>query len=108
MTWQLNVIAQTTTTPAALRRKWRRVALLLLPLVVIGVLLLSVRRRPPAVPAVVVMPLPYKIPAQKVPLPDRWIPRSWGWLWRLKQRVLGPAKVIQIETAIFELPALAD
>jgi hypothetical protein len=54
-------------------------------------------------PRVTFLPRGSTIPAQKVPLPDRWIPRTWGWLWRAKEAVLGKAKVVNLNLAVYEL-----
>src|SRR5437667_11828709 len=56
----------------------------------------------PPPPPVVIFPGPATYPAQKVPLPDRWIPGSWGWAWRLKETVLGRPKPITLDAGIIE------
>src|SRR5439155_8413433 len=80
----------------------RRAILMLVCLLGLGVglLLLRPESRPPA--PVVLLPLPYKAPV-RVPMPDRWIPPSWGWLWRLKESILGKRKVISLDIAGFDL-----
>ena len=79
----------------------RRAILMLVCLLGLGVglLLLRPESRPPA--PVVLLPLPYKAPV-RVPMPDRWIPPSWGWLWRLKESILGKRKVISLDIAGFD------
>ena len=57
-------------------------------------------------PSVTFLPNGYIIPPQKVPLPDRWIPRTWGWLWRAKEAVLGKAKVVNLNLAVYELDSV--
>jgi len=57
-------------------------------------------------PRITLLPADYTIPPQKVPLPDRWIPRSWGWLWRLKEAVLGKAKVVSLNVAACEMDSV--
>jgi hypothetical protein len=56
---------------------------------------------------VLVLAPPYSIPPQKTPIPDRWIPRSWGWLWRLKETVLGKAKALSMNITACELDSVA-
>ena len=68
-------------------------------------LLLMLRRSEPVpVAPVIVMPLPYTIPRQKVSLFDRWVPRraSWGWLWRLKETLLGRPKVCDLTATVVD------
>jgi len=89
--------------PFPIRPIWRIVLLLLLTTLLIGLSRWAFHRPPPPPPAVIVFPLPYQIPNQKAPLPDRWIPRNWGWAWRLKEAALGRAKPITLGTAIFDL-----
>jgi hypothetical protein len=54
-------------------------------------------------PSVSLLPFPFKIPSDKGPLPDRWIPPKWGWLWRIKYAVMGKDPVIQLRVEIFTL-----
>src|SRR5712675_190954 len=89
--------------PFSIRPRWRIVLLILLTTLLIGLSRWAFHRPPPPPPAVVVFPLPYQIPSQKIPLPDRWIPRNWGWAWRLKETALGRAKPITLGAAIFDL-----
>lgn len=51
---------------------------------------------------------PFKIPPDKGPLLDRWIPQKWGWLWRIKYAVMGKDPVIHLRVEIFTLPAGAE
>jgi hypothetical protein len=56
-------------------------------------------------PSVNLLPFPFKIPPDKGPIPDRWIPQKWGWLWRIRYAVIGKAPVIHLRVEIFTLPA---
>lgn len=60
-------------------------------------------------PGIVMLPVA-KLPTQKVPLPDRWMPTgsSWGWLWHLKEFILGRAKVINLSTTIVDFAASTE
>jgi len=61
---------------------------------------------PPAPPApVIVMPLPYRIPPQKLSLFDTWVPQKpgWAWLWRLKSLIVGLQKHIHITATFIDL-----
>jgi hypothetical protein len=89
--------------PFCIRPRWRIVLLILLTMLLIGLGRWAFHRPPPPPPAVIVFPLPYQIPSQKAPLPDRWIPRNWGWAWRLKEAALGRAKPITLGAAILDL-----
>src|SRR5882762_8612302 len=60
----------------------------------------------PKPPDIVMLPANYVIPPQKAPIPDRWIPLSWGWLWRFKEAVLGKAKVVSMELTRFDLDSV--
>jgi hypothetical protein len=83
---------------------WRWVLLGAIALIVIGVIL-NATHRPPTLPPVMLFPPGYRISPQKVPIPDRWIPRSWSWLWRVKERVLGRPKTITIGASVVEFTA---
>jgi len=56
-------------------------------------------------PSVAILPSDYRIQPQKLPIPDRWISRKWGWYWRLKQRVFGPPKIVNLIATVFEFSA---
>ena len=43
------------------------------------------------------------LPLHPAPLPDRWIPRKWGWLWRTKEFLLGRRKVVMVEAKVLTL-----
>ena len=70
---------------------------------VLAVSVIMATRPQPVPPSVTILPSDYKIPPQKLSIPDRWISRKWGWYWRLKQRVVGPPKVISLSAKVFEL-----
>jgi len=83
----------------------RLVAVVCLILVLGGGVFLALRpARPVPLAPVVVMPLPYSIPPQKVSLFDRWVPRqpSWAWLWRLKETIAGRPKVCDLAATVFD------
>jgi hypothetical protein len=56
-------------------------------------------------PEVTILPPDYSVPAPPLPLPDRWIPMKWGWLWRLRSAVLPANPTIDIETMLFRFGA---
>lgn len=64
---------------------------------------------PPPRP-ILVLPQPYHPPARRAAWPSRWIPvkPSWGWLWRLKEWVLGRPKPIDLVVAIYEFKAAPE
>lgn len=41
-------------------------------------------------------------------MPDRWIPTTWGWLWRLRYALLGKPATIQIEGKLVRLASSSD
>jgi len=41
------------------------------------------------------------------PLPDRWIPASWGWLWRLRDSLYGKRAGVNIDAQILKLSGAA-
>lgn len=79
--------------------KWRRVGVFLL-LLTCAVGLVRLLPKPALLPAVAVLPPDYSIPAPPLPMPDRWIPMNWGWLWKLRYAVLGKPAVFKIETKL--------
>ncbi|HSU55698.1 MAG TPA: hypothetical protein VLT36_16700 [Candidatus Dormibacteraeota bacterium] len=56
-------------------------------------------------PAIELLPVSYKISQQKLPIPDRWIPMKWGWMWRLKEIVVGKARQISLQITVLHLAA---
>ena len=67
----------------------------------------------PLPPAVTILPSNYSIPAPPLPIPDRWIPMTWSWLWRLRSAVLPANPTIDIKTRLVQLtnsdrPLLAE
>ena len=72
----------------------------------IGVLLVVFLRQP-NVPEVVLLPRATTI--QYTPVPDRWIPRTWGWMWRLRDLLLGRHAPVDFDAFILRPvePALA-
>ena len=82
-------------------------ASILVVLVIVSVCLVSFFRLLPPAPAIVI-PLHNGIPTQKPTLPERWIPPTWGWLWRLKESVLGRRKVITLNTTIIDCEGLSN
>ena len=82
----------------------------LLIVVVVG-FSLALLPSPPAPPAsVIVMPLPYSIPRQRISLFDAWVPRnpSWAWLWRLKEQIQGRRKTFDLATTIIDFTSAGD
>jgi hypothetical protein len=68
-----------------------------------GIVFLALRPAAPAPLApVTVMALPYRIPPEKGSLFDVMIPRrpSWGWVWRLKETVLGRPKTCDLGATV--------
>jgi len=54
----------------------------------------------PSPPAVVVLPLPNGLPAPKPSMLARWRAVVPGWLWRLRDSLRGPRKVVRLDAAI--------
>lgn len=54
-------------------------------------------------PQVLILPLDYSIQSLPQPIPDRWIPMSWGWLWRLRYALLGRVPVIDVTSDFIRL-----
>ncbi len=71
---------------------------ILLLLVFAGMGLFVVLR--PSPPAVLVLPLPNGWPAPKPPMLGRWRVVVPGWLWRLRDSLRGPRKVIRLDAAM--------
>jgi len=84
-------------------RKRRLVAFVLLLLSVGGIWLC--RPASPIATSVTVLPPDYSIPAPPLPLPDRWIPPTWGPLWKLRYAILGKAFAVDIQTEVLSFGA---
>jgi hypothetical protein len=93
--------------------KSRRVLLVALPLIVVAAMLfLLVRQAPsePAPPPVLVLDSAYKIPPQKGSLFERMVPMrpGWGWLWRMRDRIAGPRKAVNLEGGLWDLSGASE
>jgi hypothetical protein len=75
-------------------------------LVFVIALLVALRlRNSEPLPIVVQSPV---TPITHNPWPDRWIPRSWGWMWRLRDSVFGPRTTVNLQAQVlrFAEPAM--
>lgn len=81
------------------RRRWLFVIIFLFFCIGIGYFLLH--RSP--VPPTIIIPLSAKLPPNDMAWSYRYIPGSWGWLWRLKSHLSGPPRTILIEADIIDL-----
>lgn len=59
-------------------------------------------------PEVVILPANDSIKSPPMPIPDRWIPMKWGWLWRLRYAVLGKPAMIEVYSTIVRLTEPAN
>jgi hypothetical protein len=84
----------------------RRSRLLTRRRLVVGVLVVTViivatlsfwKSEPPAV-----VLLPPSATFKHDPLPDRWIPRSWGWAWKARDRVFGKRRPVNLQPRIMK------
>ena len=78
-------------------------------LMVMG-LLLARHPAPPAPTApVVLLPMPYSMPPQRVSLFQAWVPRgaSWAWLWRLKERIQGRPNTFDVAATLVDFTGSA-
>jgi hypothetical protein len=93
-------------------RPWRFLHLVVLLAFIGAMLFLLARPGPTDTPPapLVVMDPSYKIPRQKVSLFDRWVPMrpGWGWLWRLKETIVGRRKIITLEGAVWDLSGISE
>src|SRR5688572_5177450 len=85
------------------RSRTGRVVLLLFSAVLGGVLLvIALSLRHP--PEIEVLSPDVKLES-KQPLPDRWIPKGWGWARRLKTSLFGKVKWAWIEPHLLSVDA---
>ncbi|HEV7927658.1 MAG TPA: hypothetical protein VGR14_20065 [Verrucomicrobiae bacterium] len=54
-------------------------------------------------PPLTLLPLSYKIVLPPTPWHEKWIPPTWGWLWRIHDSVFGRHKVTVIRAQVFEI-----
>jgi hypothetical protein len=83
--------------PARRSRAASICAIILLLLAVLSIL----RLRNPELPPVILLPPGTAITHN--PIPDRWIPRSWGWLWRARDAIFGRRTRVDFHAQIFHL-----
>jgi hypothetical protein len=93
--------------------KSRRVLLVALPLILVAAMLfLLVRQAPsePVPPPVLVLDPAYRIPPQKGSLFERLVPMrpGWAWLWRLRDRIAGPRKAVNLEGSLWDLSGVSE
>lgn len=70
------------------------ILLLLAALVILGL-------RNPELPPVILLPPGTAITHN--PIPDRWIPRSWGWMWRARDSIFGRRTRVNFDAQILRL-----
>ena len=95
--------ASTATVRRPSQSRARLVTAGVLVLCIVGTLWFALPDSEPS-PGVSLLPYPFRIPTDKGPIPDRWIPTKWGWLWRIKYAVMGKDPVIHLRVEIFTLP----
>lgn len=81
----------------------RGIGLLLLTSLLLFVVVAGRLSGRPQLPSVIIMPVSAALAEHKLLLTDRWIPASWGWLWQLRDQLLGQRKTIGIDSLIFSL-----
>ena len=89
------------------KTNWRRFGLLALALVCAGVVWFFMPNSA-LPPEATILPPDHSIRSQELPLPDRWIPPTWGGLWRLRYALLGKPAVIQIKSEFVRLLPASD
>src|SRR6185436_4122526 len=91
-------------TPPKTAARFRVVRWVVIGVVLMGALLVL---REPRLPEVVLLPAGTTIGQN--PAPDRWIPRTWGWMWRLRDLLMGQRAPVDFDAFILRPvePALA-
>jgi len=81
-------------------------------ILLLGASLSLVLRPAPAAPVapVIVLPLPYSIPPEKLSLFERWVPQwaSWAWLWRLKETITGRRKSCDMRATVVDFAGTGE
>jgi hypothetical protein len=76
----------------------------ILSLALLGVLVAVFYRSTPVTPPpITLLPLSYQIVLPKAPWPEKWIPPTWGWLWRIHDSILGRHKTTLIRAQVFQI-----
>src|SRR5690242_10257515 len=88
-------------------RRW--VILLSVVVACLSLALVWILQQETPMPVIAMLP-ENKLPATKLPVPDRWLPTgaAWGWLWRLKQGIFGRAKTGTVDLTMVEFKTLTD
>src|SRR6266568_4683374 len=76
-------------------------AVALIVFVAVMAILLRHKTTPP--PAILFMPMTNAFANVTLPIPDRWIPRTWGWLWRTKSFLFGQPRSVMLEGTVLRL-----
>jgi len=97
-------LVQSPQTKSSRRRRIAVFALVLICASGIGFLIPS----PALPPAVTILPANHSIKPPPPPIPDRWIPPTWGWLWRLRYALLGKPAVIHLKSELVCLGSSSD
>ena len=84
----------------------RRVALWIVIVAVLIAAVFIIVFREPNPPEVVLLPSNATI--QSNPLPDRWIPRTWGWMWRLRDSIMGRRTMVDFQAQLFRFSDAED
>jgi hypothetical protein len=81
----------------------------LLSLVLLGVLVVAFYPSAPVpTPPLTLLPLSYKIVLPPTPWHEKWIPPTWGWLWRIHDSVFGRHKITVIRAQVFQINGKMD
>lgn len=93
--------------PFAAGKRWlSRFVLVLLSLCAAAVWLLW----PAAMisPSITFLPSGHAIQAQPMPIPDRWIPMTWGWLWKVRYALFPKPADVHVETSLVRFGAASE
>src|SRR5262245_23144119 len=95
---------------AVLRKGRPAILLLLLSVSVASVLAFVFSNTTRTLPSVQILPDSGKLPPPHVSMFARWIPatRSWAWLWRLKESILGRPRPVELDTDIIALSDVSE
>lgn len=74
-------------------------------LVVVGTMVILLRQKTAPPMPIQFLPFTNTFANVTLPIPDRWIPRTWGWLWRTKTFLLGQPRTVVLSGIILKLDA---